>query len=206
MSSIAIGARQLKIHARQGRWVPGVLVVEAAAVVVAAVVVEASTEEVAAVVVVAAAEVVVAVVVLIVVVVATVVVAPALILVVMVSRSLMLKQFWQRGLLTREWSELCSQRCEIAYCATWSDHFVCHLDAWDCFCVMDLVGRTKKIGPDLLFFRHASASAWAFAAFRLRVYSFSHLSHVQGTTVGAVSGIILSFAVLTVLPAALLNR
>lgn len=205
MSSIAIGARQLKIHATQGRWVPVVLVVEAAAVVAADVVV-AATAEVVAVVVEAAAVVVAAAVVLIVVVVATVVVAVAVVLVVMVSRSLMPKQFWQSGLLTRKWSELWSQRCEIAIFATWFDHFVCRLDAWDCFCVVDLQGRTKNFGRDLLFFRHTSASAWSFAAFSLRVYFFSHLSHVQGTAVGAVSGIILSFAFLTALPAASLNR
>ena len=64
MSSIAIGARQLKIHAPQGRWVPGVFVVVAAAVVGAATMVVLAT-----------------VVVLIVVVVAAVVVAAAVVLV-----------------------------------------------------------------------------------------------------------------------------
>ena len=136
MSSIAIGARQLKINALQGRWVPVVLVVVAAAVVVAA------TEEVAAVAVVPAAVVVPATVVLFVVVVATVVMAAAVVLVVVVSWSLLPKQFRQSGL----WS----QRREIAIFATWSDHFVCHLDAWDCFCVIDLQGRTKKFCPDLM--------------------------------------------------------
>ena len=154
MSSIAIGARQLKMHATQGRWVPGVFVVVAAAVVEAATVVAAATEEVVAVVVVLAAVVVFATdvvvsatvvvlataVVLIVVVIVAVVVAAAVVLVVVFSWSLMLKQLWQSGLLTRRWSKLWWQRREIAIFATWSDHFVCHLDAWDCFFVVDLHG------------------------------------------------------------------
>ena len=218
MSSIAIGARQLKIHAPQGRWVPGVFVVVAAAVVEAVTVVVASTGEVVAVVVVLAAVVVFATdvvvaatvvataVVFIVVVVVAVVVAAAVVAVEVFSWSLMPKQLWQSGLLTRRWSELWWQRCEVTIFATWSGHFVCHLDAWDCFCVMDLQGPMKKFGPDLLFSRHTSASAWSFADFSLHLYVFPHLSHVQGTVVGTVSGIILSFAFLTALPAASLNR
>ena len=251
MSSIAIGARQLKIHAPQGRWFPGVFVVVAAAVVgaatkvvlasalvlvlvvVAAVVVAAAVvlvevvslslvaamEEVLAAalvlvavvvfvtgVVLAATVVLVLAVVLIVVVVAAVVVAAVVVLDVAFSWSLMPKHFWQSGLLTRRCSDLWWQRHDIAISATWSDHFVCHLDAFVCFCVMDLQGPAKKLGPDLLFSRHIPACAWAFADFSLFLYAFPHLSHVQGTIVGGVSGVTLPFAFAIILLASSPNR
>ena len=66
--------------------------------------------------------------------------------------------------------------------------------------MMGLHGPTKNFGLDLFFARHVSASAWAFADLSFFLYVFPHLSHVQGISVGEVSGIILSFAFLIVLP------
>ena len=145
-------------------------------------------------------------VILIVVVVAAVVVAAVVVLDVAFSWSLMPKHFWQSGLLTRRCSDLWWQRHDIAISATWSDHFVCHLDALVCFCVMGLQGPAKKHGPGLRFSRHTSASAWAFADFSLFLYAFPHLSHVQGTIVGGVSGVTLPFAFAIILLASSPNR
>ena len=145
-------------------------------------------------------------VVLIVVVDAVVLVVAVVVLDVAFSWSLMPKHFWQSGLLTRRCSDLWWQRHDIAISATWSDHFVCHLDAFVCFCVMDLQGPAKKLGPDLLFSRHISASAWAFADLSCFLYAFPHLSQVQGTIVGGVSGVTLPFAFAIILLASSPNR
>ena len=117
------------------------------------------------------------------------------------SRSLILKQFWQYGLLKRRSSDLRWRRRDKEISSTCSDHLSCHLDAWDRFCGVALRGATKNFGFDLLFGSHVLVAACFFACFKWLLYVFLHLLHVQGVAVGAVIETMLPDALLIILPA-----